>query len=189
MGQRKIARSIWDGLWKSRQRRCRNTELISWKRSRLVAVHEEELAREMTFVASVDIQIGNELILGIFTWRAKGTFSCDGVLSRRNQKVSARELRVQRGQCGRRNIGCRGDFSTNQAALSLKFLRQRVRGTAVSSVRQSGRKKSRGQASNRAIQAVSLAGALIGNEEHHLPMLALLFTSPDTPGERPRICV
>jgi len=46
--------------------------------------------------------------------------------------------------------------------LSLKFLRQRVRGTAVSSVRQSGRKKSRGQASNRAIQAVSLAGALIG---------------------------
>ena len=97
MGQRKIARSIWDGLWKSRQRRRRNTELISWKRSRLVAVHKEELAREMTFVASVDIQIGNELILCIFTWRAKGTFSCDGVLSRRNQKVSARELRVQRG--------------------------------------------------------------------------------------------
>src|SRR5437879_3619251 len=168
MGQRKIARSIWYGLGKSCQRRGRNTELISGKRSRLVAVHEKEFAREMTFVASVDIQIGNELILCVFTWRAKGARPGRRILSRRNQKVPVRKLRIQSGECGRRNFGCRGDSSTKQAALALKFLRQRGRGTAVSGVRQGGRKKSGGQTSNRAIQAVALAGPLIRNEEHDL---------------------
>ena len=84
MGQRKIARSIWDGLWKSRQRRRRNTKLISWKRSRLVAVHEEELAGEVTFVGMVEVETGNELVLGVATWRTERTRACCRVLSCRN---------------------------------------------------------------------------------------------------------
>src|SRR5579862_8688523 len=120
VGQRKTAVAVGNGLRKSSQRRRHQAELVSGERSRLIAVHEKELSREMALFALVIVEIGDELIFGVWARRAKGTCSCGGILRRRNEEVSSRELCIQHRQGGRRNAGCGRDGASEQAGLALK---------------------------------------------------------------------
>ena len=98
VGERKIAKSIADGLGKARNCNAGNSNIVGRKRDGLIAIHEEELAGKMALPGMVKVQIADKLVIGVGTRSAKGGAAIRA-LRCRNRELAIRQLRIQHGKC------------------------------------------------------------------------------------------